>query len=238
MISIAVVEDDLDDTDTLTGYLNRYSDESHQPFEVETFVDGEDIVVGYRAGFDIILMDVEMAGMNGLAAAEQIRQIDHKVIIIFITNLAQYAIRGYEVDALDYVLKPIAYFSFSQRMSKAISRIHRREERFLVISARDTVSRIPASSILWIESKRHRLIYHTSGGCQESTVKSMRQVEDELRTEHFFRCNKCYLVNLSVTRGFEHGYAILVDGTQLAVSQSKKRGFLEALTSYAGETVL
>ncbi|HEY0187566.1 MAG TPA: LytTR family DNA-binding domain-containing protein [Cellulomonas sp.] len=237
MIRVAVVEDDPDDARRLTDFVQRYSDESHQPLQVTTYSDGEDLVTGYRAGFDIVLMDVEMAGMDGLTAAAHIRRIDQAVVIVFITNMAQYAIHGYTVDALDYVLKPIAYFAFSQRLRRAVARVRRREDRFLVINARGTVNRVPVSSVLWIESRRHRLIYHTTDGRHESTTRSMKQVEEELRTEHFFRCNKCYLVNLGVTKGLEHGYAVLTDGTRVAVSQSKQRDFLRALTGYAGEAV-
>ena len=66
---------------------------------------------GYRFQFDIILMDIEMRFMDGMSAAEEIRQMDKDVVIIFITNMPQYAIRGYAVEALDYMLKPVSYFA-------------------------------------------------------------------------------------------------------------------------------
>jgi DNA-binding LytR/AlgR family response regulator len=237
VIAVAVVEDDRTDAQTLVDYVDRYSRESGHLFEITTFADGDDIVTGYRASFDIILMDVEMACMDGLAAAEHIRRIDHEVVIIFITNLAQHAIDGYKVDALDYVIKPVSYFAFSHRLDRAIGRMRRREGRFVIINAKDAVSRVPASSVLWIESRRHRLVYHTSAGVHESTTKSLKQVEDELRGQHFFRCHKSYLVNLALATGVERGFALLVNGTRVPVSESKRRGFLDALTNYVGEAV-
>ena len=81
-------------------------------FELTTFEDGEEIVTDYRAAYDIILLDVQMRHMDGMAAAEAIRKADKDVILIFITNMAQFAIRGYAVDALDYVLKPVPYLPF------------------------------------------------------------------------------------------------------------------------------
>ncbi|MDR1187554.1 MAG: LytTR family DNA-binding domain-containing protein [Bifidobacteriaceae bacterium] len=237
MIRVAVVEDDQDFARTLTAYLRRYADESHEEFKITVFADGEDIVADCRAGFDIILMDIEMAHLDGLAAAELIRQVDQRVVIIFITHMGHYAIEGYKVDALDYVLKPVTYFAFSQRIGRALARMRRREDAYLVINAREAVYRVPVSSVRWIESRGHRLIYHTAGSQHISTTKSMKQVADELRGHHFFRCNRCYLVNLAAAVGIERGFAVLYDGTKLAVSDSKRRDFLDALTSYAGEVV-
>lgn len=105
MIRIALVEDDPAYAEQLLSYLKEYEKESKERISVQTFSDGEDIVTEYRADYDIILMDVEMKFMDGMSAAEEIRKMDTEVVIIFITNMPQYAIQGYRVDALDYVLK-------------------------------------------------------------------------------------------------------------------------------------
>ena len=81
-----------------------------------TFTDGDEIAGGYKSVYDIILMDVQMRFMDGMSAAEEIRKVDPEVVIIFITNMSQYAIRGYAVDALDYVLKPVSYFAWSESL--------------------------------------------------------------------------------------------------------------------------
>ena len=87
-------------------------------------------------------MDVEMKFMDGMSAAEEIRKIDTEVVIIFITNMAQYAIRGYAVDALDYVLKPVSYFAFSQRLNRAISRMKKRETKIIMVNMKGGMVRI------------------------------------------------------------------------------------------------
>lgn len=238
MIRIAIVEDEAAYADTLREYLDRYAAENGCRFDVSVYADGEDIVRNYRADFDIILMDIEMQSMDGMTTAKRIRESDDDVVIMFITNMAQYAIQGYEVDALDYVLKPISYFAFSKRLERAVSRVdtRRHDGRSIVISARGSSSRIPVANILWIESRGHRLTYHTVNGEYESTVNSMKSVEESLAGDHFFRCNKCYLVNLAHVRGIEDGDA-LVGGDRIVVSQSKRGAFAKALTEYAGEAV-
>ena len=134
MYHIAVVEDDKMYAAQLREYLMRYEIEKKQKISVTMFSDGEDIVTDYSADFDIILMDIEMTFMDGMSAAEKIREMDSEVIIIFITNMPQYAIQGYRVDALDYVLKPLSYFAFTQRIDRALSRIHKKAARFVAIS--------------------------------------------------------------------------------------------------------
>ena len=112
MIRIAIVEDEVEYQNQLMDYLSRFAEESGEVIDALTFSDGDEIVSSYSAQFDIILMDVQMSFMDGMAAAEAIREIDKEVVIIFITNMAQFAIKGYAVDALDYVLKPVSYFAF------------------------------------------------------------------------------------------------------------------------------
>lgn len=109
--------------------MRQYEKENGEAFDITIYSDGDQIVNKYRSQYDIILMDVEMKFMDGMSAAEEIRKVDTEVVIIFITNMAQYAIRGYAVDALDYVLKPVSYFAFSQRLNRAIGRMKKERQR-------------------------------------------------------------------------------------------------------------
>ena len=104
-----------------------------------------------------------------MSAAEEIRKIDTEVVIIFITNMAQYAIRGYAVDALDYVLKPVSYFAFSQRLNRAISRMKKRETKMIMVNIKGGTVRINIANIYYIESQGHTLILHTILGDYETT---------------------------------------------------------------------
>ena len=133
MINIAIVEDEAMYAKQLQEFLLQYQKENGEVFNITVYSDGDQIVHKYKSQFDIILMDVEMKFMDGMSAAEEIRKVDTEVVIIFITNMAQYAIQGYEVDALDYILKPISYFAFSQRIQRAVGRMKKREERIFSI---------------------------------------------------------------------------------------------------------
>lgn len=129
MIRIAIVEDEEDYVNQLTKYLQDYQKNSNEEIDVTVYRDGDEITSKYKSQYDIILMDIQMKFVDGMTAAEEIRNIDSKVIIIFITNMTQYAIQGYKVGALDYILKPISFFAFSERLGQAIARLKRPEQQ-------------------------------------------------------------------------------------------------------------
>ena len=106
-IRIGVVEDDPASCQLVLDYLNRYQQENGEQFTVSVFDDGARIVEKYTPVYDILLLDIEMSEMDGMAAARRIRERDDKVVIVFITAAPQYAISGYEVRALSYLLKPL-----------------------------------------------------------------------------------------------------------------------------------
>lgn len=235
MIRIAVVEDEEYYVNQLTGYLNEYQKTEKEELDITVYRDGDAVTAEYKSQFDIILMDVEMKFMDGMSAAEEIRKVDTEVVIIFITNMAQYAIRGYAVDALDYVLKPVSYFAFSQRLNRAISRMKKREQKVITVNIKGGAVRINIANIYYIESQGHNLVLHTILGDYES-AGTMKEVEEKLQGLNFCRGNKGYLINLQHVDGIQDGCAV-VKGEPLLLSRSRKKEFMEALTNYWGEVV-
>lgn len=233
MIRIAVVEDDKGYAEKLQKYLGKYEQESGKKLKIEYFQDGEDIALEYKCNFDIILMDIEMQFMNGMEAAEKIRELDDEVVIIFITNMPQYAMKGYTVNALDYVLKPLSYFAFSQKIDRALSRLERRKKKFIAISIKGGMKKVEVSGIYYIEVRDHDLIYHTASGDYE-TKGAMREVEQSLGEDNFFRCNKCYLVNLEHVDGIR-GNDLIVGNDLIQVSRARKKELMNRLNNYMNE---
>ena len=175
-------------------YVRRYTRQYGTEFEVTLFADGVDILDDYRAVYDIIFLDVEMKHLDGMTTAERIRQMDAEVILIFITNMAQYAIRGYSVGALDYVLKPVPYFAFSQQLLKAVSRLEKRAKRYLTVPVEGGLRRLDTASIYYLESEGHRVHFYTEEG-----DFSARCAQDQRKSwlPALAQCNSGYLVNLA-----------------------------------------
>lgn len=235
MIRIAVVEDEKMYVEQITEYLRRFEREQKEELQITVYRDGDGITADYKAQFDIIFMDIQMKFVDGMTAAEEIRKMDSEVIIIFITNMSQYAIRGYEVNALDYVLKPVTYFSFSQKLGKAIARIKKRNVNYITIPVKGGMRRLETSDIYYVESQGHTLIYHTKDGeiLSAGTVKS---AEEQLAKYHFSRGNKCYLINLEHVEGVKDKCAV-VKGENLQLSRSGLKSFMQDLTRHWGEMV-
>ena len=233
MIKIAIVDDEVLYVTQLLDYLRQYEVEQEEGFDISYFIDGDGIVNGYQAQYDIILMDIQMKFMNGMSAAEEIRKIDPHVVIIFITNMKQYAIRGYEVEAFDYIVKPISYFAFSERLKRAISKIRKRPKKIRSLRIKGGIIRVLLEDLYYVESQGHTLIYHTAAGVYEG-AGTLQELEAELSEDHFCRGNKSYLINLDRVEGIQDGFAV-VHGERLPLGRYKKSGFMERLTEYWGE---
>lgn len=232
MLKIAIVEDEESYISVLQEYLKKYEQDTGEDIEVTVYHDGDEIAAFYRAQFDVILMDIEMKFIDGMTAAEEIRKVDSTVAIIFITNAPQYAIRGYEVGALDYILKPVPYFTFSQKLGRAVEKLKKRERKWITVQVKGGVMRMELADIYYIESQGHDLIYHTKDGTPV-TGSTMKSVEDTMTEMDFFRINKCYLVNLEHVEGVQDKYAV-VHGERLLISRPRMKQFMQELTRYWG----
>ncbi len=233
MIRIAFVEDDAAYRKEYTQYIRKYEQESGERFSIEEFTDGDEITENYRAAYDIILMDIEMTFMNGMKAAEEIRKLDSEVVIIFITNMPQYVMDGYKVEAFDYILKPITYFAFSQCIARALHRMKKRTREYITIAIKSGMQRLEIADIQYVEVQNHELVYYTSQG-DFSTRGSMKEAEEALKNYSFFRCNKCYLINLENVERIQNNDVIIGEHV-IAVSRSRRKELMDELNNYLNE---
>ena len=161
MINICIVEDESDQADLLRKYIQTYGNKTNQQFAITHFTDGIDLVDEYRAQFDIILLDIQMKHLDGMVAAEKIRKVDADVVIIFITSTVRYAVQGYAVDALGYVLKPVPYLQFEQLFDKAISRVMTKKQKLYIrVSVDERQLKLDCDNIYYIESQRNNVCIH------------------------------------------------------------------------------
>lgn len=232
MYHIAIVEDEAEFSAQLQEYVKQYQKENDVPVKVSVFSDGAEILENYEPLYDIILLDIEMPKVNGMEAAEQIRQMDAGVVLMFITNMATYAIRGYEVGALDFVMKPINYYTFSMKFTRAIKRARQKEERQILLSLPDGVKKIGIQQIHYVEVQNRMLHYYTTEG--EFVMRgTMASVEEMLAPYPFVKCNHWYMVNLMHVSEVRKNTAV-VAGHELEISRRNRTAFLKALTEYVG----
>ena len=178
----------------------------------------------------------EGRGRGGWTRRARIRAVDQNVVLVFVTNMAQYAIRGYEVDALDFVLKPVNYYQFRVKLERAIRRAERRGHAQVTIQTGGELRVLNTDEIYYLETHNRMLYYHTAD--EVLPVRdSMRSAEQRLTPFHFVRCNQCYLVNLKHIKAVQDEF-VVVGKERLAISRRQRTAFMAAVASYVGGGLL
>lgn len=233
MIRIGIVEDDAVSRKLVLDYLRRYEEEHGEAFEVSVFEDGAQILKGYRPRFDVLLLDIQMGAVDGMTTAKRIREVDEQTVLVFITSSPQFAIKGYEVDATSYLLKPLPWFAFEQELSRSIAIAKKRRSASLLLQSGQDVSRVDIADVVYVESVKHRLEIHTVDAVI-SVAGTLREMEVQLEGRDFFRSNSGYLVNLAHVRGVRDQSCVMTGGHELRISRPRKKDFLFALAAFAG----
>ena len=230
-IKIAIAEDNAADLLITRKFIEEYCHSR----KIDISIDGFSTAVAYldsKQRYNAVFLDIEMPHMDGMELAAEIRKHDSRVVMVFVTNMARYAVNGYRVGAIDYVLKPISAFDFSLTMDRVMGAIARvREEKSYTVKSRESVTTLSASDIRYIESLNHHLIFHTSFGEQE-VYGYLKDVENELG-DGFFRVSSCYLINLAYVKTI-NGCDITIGDDVLKISRVKKSELIEKLVAYYG----
>ena len=230
MVNIAIVEDELKHVDILKGYLDRYSEEHKTDFSVEVFKDGLDILDDYDSHYDIVFLDIQMKHLDGMSAAKKIRELDENVILIFITSTVQYAVQGYQVDALGYVLKPVTYVQFDQLVEKAMGKVEQKKKKnYIVFSTTERQVKLDSALVYYVESQRNNVIIHTKDE-EFVTAGPLKKYEEMLKPYGFSKCHNAYIVNFAYVYAVDHDEVILADQTVLPISRARKKEFMSELT--------
>lgn len=231
---IAIVEDQPEVQACLAEYIGQYFSETGASYRLTKFSDGDEILEDYRADYDLILMDIQMTRMDGLRAAEKIRELDEDVYLVFVTNLRNYAIKGYSVQALDFLLKPINY-NMLQRILRHVEKLQeRRNKKYITLPTEQGMTRIEIGHLRYVSTygrDGHLLIYYMENG-EYQYRQTMKSAETDLLPHGFYRCNSCYLVNLNCVKTVSRDSVVLTSGETLSISRARYKGFMEALTTH------
>ncbi len=233
-MKIALVEDNELNRRQMCQEINMYFNEKKETCELRVFQNGSDLIDSYDVtqGYDLLLLDIQLPGIDGVTVARQIRQNDEKVIIVFVTNTSAYAVQGYSVRALDYLLKPINRIIFRDMLDRVCQMRELRTEHYITIMTGSGLMKIDISQIYYIETEKHAVrLYYAKGSIHIN--ETLKSIEAKLQDAPFCRCNNCYLVNLAHVQQVKKEM-VIVAGNELAFSRMRYKPFMEALTNYIG----
>lgn len=236
MYRALIVEDDPQAAETLRAHLERYAAERGTSFSVEILPSALEFLEGTRPA-DVVFMDIGLPGVSGMEAAEVMRQTDELTPLIFVTDLAQYAVRGYQVDALDFMVKPVTYEDFALRMGRAMRVMARNANATVSIPTADGTRIVPMRDIVYVEILRHDLYWHVTGMTGPLRVRGSLTSEEARLGERFCRISASHLINMQHVRVVRGSGVTMSDGTELSFSRSRKKAALEALARFAGGSV-
>lgn len=235
-MKIGILEDEREVAEKIRSYIQKFFDDRSENVQIYMYSDAYSLIESNYFDMDVLFMDIQMNLMNGMEAATYIRQNDPHVIIVFVSNLAQYAVEGYSVNAFDFILKPVDYNGFAMKLERICKEFnHKNSDKFVNIKTKSGFMRVNISEIAYIEVRGHDLIYHIKNGTivSRSTLKSVAQ---DLEKHYFSLCNNCYLVNLAYVRKVDKT-VVLSTGDELSVSQGKRKQFMTELAKYMGDTI-
>lgn len=237
MYRVLIVEDTPSEADVLRVHLSRYAAEKGLRLSVEVLGSALEFINSRHAA-DLVLMDIDMPGINGMEAAEILRTYDEQTPLMFVTNLAQYAVRGYAVDALDFVVKPVEYYDFAMRMDRALRVMERNARSTLALPTENGVRVVACSDIVYADMRKHDVLYHLADSPEPLRERgSLKAAAERLAGQGFLRISSGCLINMAHVVRIGPASVAMSDGSELFYSRSQRRNALETLANYVGRSI-
>lgn len=235
MIRIAVLEDEQEPLEALLQYLDRYQKNGGEELSVRVFSNAIDFISGFKAEYDLLFLDIKMPLLDGMEVAEKVREKDPYVLIVFVTNMQQYALKGYSVNAYDFIVKPVSYYAIETLMKKAAILVGARRNESVTVRSAGGVKKISVASIYYVDVWHHKLTYHTQNGDIECWG-SLAEAEKMFPKGWFAYCSAGVLVHLKFVDAIA-GEEVIVKGVRLKISRLRKKDFMAELAAYLGSSV-
>lgn len=227
MYTVAIVDDNNQFQSQLKEFINRYSVEKNLQIDVKTFSNGMSFLLDFTGQYSVIFLDIEMPTMDGMEVARCIRKSDEDSKIVFITRMANYAIKGYEVNALDFIVKPLSYHDFTFKFDRCLKLIQSKEKKvYLYIKNGDSIEKVDIDDISFIEVYNHTLIYHLLDRNIE-TRGSLKSVEEQLIDTSFIKCSNSHIVNSDKIVKIKSDTIEMKSGDVLPLTRGKKKEFMK-----------
>ena len=230
MLSIAVCDDEILDCCNIAKDIKDILEESKMSFTIRQFSNGKDLLQTIE-NFDIIFLDIMMCGMNGMKTAQLLRDKAFDKILIFISSSREYVFEAYDVEAFQYLVKPVENSNLRRVLQRAVGKLEHNLEDFIIIGKERQRKKLLLKDIYYFEIKGRIIYMHGVGG----TVDYYEQIgtlEEELQGKGFFRCHKSFLVNLKYVESYNRQEIILDTGEKIVIAKRRYEAFCQEILKY------
>lgn len=232
MLNITICEDEPTIRNQITNLVQEWGKLCNLDIKISTFENAESFLFNYEddKNVDILLLDIQMGSMNGMALARKLRETNTKVQIIFITGISDYVTEGYDVSAVHYLLKPVRPEKLHIALDKAASNLSV-SQRTISIDTDDGIFLITVNDIIYTEAFDHTLTIYLKEekiNCKMPLYK----LEELLSDSKFVKIHRSYLVNLAYVKRITRSEVILDSGQTLPLSRRLYKDVNSALLKY------
>lgn len=228
-IRVAIIEDDSNCQAQMKHWLLMYANKKGFTLSISQYYSAEAFLQTDHP-YDIVFMDIDLPSIDGLSCAREFRKKNRWAALVFVTNMAQLAIRGYEVAALDFIVKPLLYSDFIFKLRRIFSSAAKHNQALLCVPTPNGMHRFAINDLLYIEVCDHRLIYHLKNG-SFNVYGKLSAAEEKLASHGFLKCNRCFLVNPTHIHSIQ-GNIVTVGNTELQISRPQKKLFCKQLNEW------
>lgn len=229
--TIALCDDDALFRETLKRQIRMILEDESKTFDIAEYPDAKALLNDIHGGkrFSLLLLDVMMDGLDGIELARALRKEEQHTQIIFVSSNRDYALTGYEIDALRFLAKPVD----TNRLREALAAAEEKTQmRALPIRNAEGLHRVEIEKIVYAEVWARGVRIHLSGGESLFTVTKISALELMLPEAAFFRCHQGYIVHFSYVRTIQPADVYMTDGSRVPVSRYKLTGLRERFTTY------
>ena len=231
MIKFAICDDEPMMAQELAAHLKGYMEEhSIAACSVSSFSNGRALLE--RVGtFDVIFLDIQMEQPDGMETAKLLRQRGDQSLLIFVTVLKECVFDSFQVEAFDYLLKPLDSARFHQTMDRVLRSLEQRTAEDIVIQRGTDCEVVLLSDIVYCEVLGRKVYLHKSDGTVSGYYERLEDLERRV-DGRFFKCHRSYLVNLDYVCGCQDGQVLLFQGERIPASRLRERELTQALLRY------
>ena len=230
MLSIAVCDDEIFDCCNIAKDIKGMLGEMGIPFVLRQFQSGSDLLKAIE-NFDIIFLDIMMHGMNGMKTAQLLREKAFDKILIFISASRDYVFEAYDVEAFQYLVKPVVLDKLKDVLQKAVKKLEKPSREFMIINQDKMKKKLLLRKIYYFEIRGRVISVHGVEGVFDY-YGQIGALEQELCGKGFFRCHKSFLVNLKYVDNYNRQEIILDTGEKIAVAKRRYEAFCQEILEY------